>query len=115
MSAPTLLNVCRIHLMDVDDCNLSTLHAHQIIHHMREMIGIVSVTIRGQDIHVVHDPKEATPVQVENYLCAAVHPFGRRWRDAIRAAFRRTRLSSSRGGTNRHRATPDLTNRVAGK
>lgn len=90
MSAPTLLNVCRIHLMDVDDCNLSTLHAHQIIHHMRHMIGIVSVTIRGQDIHVVHDPKEATPVQVENYLCAAVHPFGRRWRDAIHAAFRRT-------------------------
>lgn len=77
--------VCRLRLDD--SCHLSAVHAHQITHYMKNMIGITSTGIHGQDICVSYDPEEASACQVKNYLCAAVGLFGPKWRNAIQRAF----------------------------
>lgn len=86
MSAATF-RVCRFRLDD--SCHLSAVHAHQITHYMKNMIGIVSTRVHGQDIYVSYEPEEASDHQVKNYLCAAVCLFGSKWRNAIQRAFYR--------------------------
>lgn len=84
MSAVTF-KICRLRLDD--SCQLSAIHAHQIIHYMKNMIGITSTRVHGQDIYVSYEPEEASACQVKNYLCAAVYLFGSKWRNAIQRAF----------------------------
>ena len=84
MSAATF-KVCRFRLDD--NCQLSAVHAHQITQYMKNMIGIISTRVHGQDIFVSYEPEEASACQVKNYLCAAVSLFGSKWRNAIQRAF----------------------------
>lgn len=84
MSAATY-KVCRLRLDD--SCQLSVIHAHQITQYMKNMIGVISTRIHGQDIYVSYVPDEASACQVKNYLCAAVCSFGPKWRKAIQRAF----------------------------
>lgn len=75
-------------VLRLDDTHrMSAVHMHQIVYHMRHMIGVTSTTIRGQQIYVFFDPDEATARQVKNYLCAAVFPFGLHWCKAVKAAY----------------------------
>lgn len=69
-----------------EDCPLSAVHTHQIKYHMCNMIGVTSTSVRGQNIYVFYQSEKATVSQVKNYLCAALHVFGTRWREAVRAA-----------------------------
>lgn len=84
MSAATF-RICRLRLDD--GCQLSATHAHQIIHYMKNMIGITSTRVHGQDIYISYEPGEASACQVKNYLCAAVYLFGSKWRNEVRRAF----------------------------
>jgi hypothetical protein len=77
--------VCRFRLDD--SCQLSAVHAHQITHYMKNMIGIISTRVHGQDIYVSYSPEEASVCKVKNYLCAAVCLFGSKWRNAIQREF----------------------------
>lgn len=80
---------------------LSAVHMHQIIYHMRHMIGVMSTSIQGQEIYVLYEPREASARQVKNYLCAAVHAFGSQWREAMRAARARRLDRIEDGGAGR--------------
>lgn len=70
-----------------DNCKMSVIHAHQITQYMKNMIGITSTRVHGQDIYVSYQPEEASAYQVKNYLCAAVCLFGSKWRNAVQRAF----------------------------
>lgn len=84
MSATTF-KVCRFRLDD--SCHLSAVYVHQITQYMKNMIGVISTRVHGQDIFVSYEPEEASACQVRNYLCAAVSLFGSKWRNAIQRAF----------------------------
>lgn len=84
MTAATF-RVCRFRIDD--SCQLSAVHAHQITQYMKNMIGVTSIRVHGQDIYVSYVPEEASDHQVKNYLCAAACLFGPKWRDAIQRAF----------------------------
>jgi hypothetical protein len=54
---------------------------------MKNMIGVISTRVHGQEIYVSYEPEEASPYQVKNYLCASVCLFGSKWRSAVQRAF----------------------------